>query len=198
MFTSSESERESDILRHESFNSATHLGKSHQSKQECIPIGCVPSAAVAVSWRGGGGLPVGASTQGFLLRGVSAQGVCLPRGVCLWGCLPWGGGCLPNIKWQWIQYSTIKYLVWFWDRLRNCMVYTGHKRPRTHWPKSHAKARTAFCYVFRFHRRATLSIVSRMHSSVGDVVVAIEIAIAWSERTLRLGRVVHQNQTCIQ
>ena len=44
-------------------------------KQDCIPVGCVPSAAVAVSC---GGLP----------------GRCLPRGVSAQeGCLPWGGVC---------------------------------------------------------------------------------------------------------
>ena len=37
-------------------------------KQECIPVGCVPSAAVAVSW-GGRCLP---------RQGVSAQGGCMP------------------------------------------------------------------------------------------------------------------------
>ena len=40
-----------------------HIRSSHGYKQECIPVGCVPSAAVAVS------------------------GVCVPR-----GCLPVGGG----------------------------------------------------------------------------------------------------------
>ena len=48
-----------------------------QCEQECITVGCVPSAAVAV-----GG------------RGVSALG-----GVCLWGCPPGGvvypGGVYP-------------------------------------------------------------------------------------------------------
>ena len=53
-------------------------------KQECIPVGCVPSAAVAVFTpvcqsfcsQGGGCLPGGGlSAQG----GVSARG-CLPRG----------------------------------------------------------------------------------------------------------------------
>ena len=43
-------------------------------KQECIPVGCVPSAAVAV--------PGG---EGRLLGGV-----CPGR----WGCLPGGGGCV--------------------------------------------------------------------------------------------------------
>ena len=71
------------------------------SKQECIPVGCVPFAAVAVSGRGGwyllrGGLP----GRCLLREGVSAWG-CLPGGVCLEGCLPGGmsayGGCLPDI-----------------------------------------------------------------------------------------------------
>ena len=71
--------------------------------QECIPVGCLPSAAVAVSggWGGvvrlGGGcwprgcLPGGVCPGGLpggcLPRGVSVQGGCLPRG---W--LPRGGG----------------------------------------------------------------------------------------------------------
>ena len=49
------------------------------TQQECIPVGCVQSAAVAadreVSARRGGGC---------LTR------VCLPRGCLSWGCLPWG------------------------------------------------------------------------------------------------------------
>ena len=46
-------------------------------KQECIPVGCVPSAAVAVCW---GGLPGGRCLPG----GVSAWVVCMSaqRGVC--------------------------------------------------------------------------------------------------------------------
>ena len=86
-------------------------------KQECIPVGCVPSTAV-VFW--GGGLPGGMS--GVSARGVSAQGSegvylgrgclarefgrCLPRvagkgclpsrSVCPGGCLPVGIGCLPR------------------------------------------------------------------------------------------------------
>ena len=46
------------------------------SKQECIPVGCVPSAVVAVCW---GGLPGGGCLPG--------GGGYLPR-----GCLP--GGCI--------------------------------------------------------------------------------------------------------
>ena len=45
------------------------LAAMAQFIQECFPVGCVPSAAVAVS--GGGG--------------VSAQGWCLPRGVSAHG-----------------------------------------------------------------------------------------------------------------
>ena len=55
-------------------------------KQECIRVGCIPSAAVVV-------LGAGVSARACLSRGVSLQGVFLPR-----GCLPKGGlhreGCL--------------------------------------------------------------------------------------------------------
>ena len=75
-----------------------------QNKQECIPVGYVPSAAVAVSRGvsapGGGGGGVWSGEWGVCLGGV-----CLLPGVCLllgavWsgGCLVWGvsapGGCL--------------------------------------------------------------------------------------------------------
>ena len=74
-------------------------------KQECIPVGCVPSAALAVP--GGlprvGGLPrAGCRPEGGCLpawRSVSVcQGVCLPRGVHLprGVCLPRGDVCLPR------------------------------------------------------------------------------------------------------
>ena len=51
-------------------------------KQECIPVGCVPSGAVAVSAPGGvpapRGVPgpggVGACSGGWLVRGVPATG----------------------------------------------------------------------------------------------------------------------------
>ena len=52
-------------------------------KQECIPVGCVPSAAVAVS-------------RGGLLLGVSATvegGVCSGGGCLLWGGVCSQGGC---------------------------------------------------------------------------------------------------------
>ena len=69
------------------------------NKQECISLGCLASAAVAVCQVGclpGGCLPGGMSTwgvsiQGGVCLGVSAQGV---GGVWSWGYLP--RGCLPG------------------------------------------------------------------------------------------------------
>ena len=47
--------------------------------QECIPVGRVPSAAVAVCW-GRGCLPAkGRLPRGWLSRGVSARGVCVSK-----------------------------------------------------------------------------------------------------------------------
>ena len=57
-----------------------------QNEQECIPVGCVPSAAVVVCPR------VGVSTQRREWVGGCLPGVC-PAGVCPGGCLP-GGQCL--------------------------------------------------------------------------------------------------------
>ena len=63
-------------------------------EQECIPVECVPPAAVAVC--GGGGVSAwqGVSAQGSVsVQGVSAQmGVCL-GGVGPEGCLPMEGVC---------------------------------------------------------------------------------------------------------
>ena len=56
------------------------------TKQECIPVGCVPAARrpyAGVCFPGGVCLVLG--------------GVCLVRGVCLvWGVSAWSGGCLPG------------------------------------------------------------------------------------------------------
>ena len=66
-------------------------------KQECIPVGCVPSAAVAA----GGCLPRGVSARGVcpvgcVPTGVFAQGGCIPactmQGVCIPACT--GQGCV--------------------------------------------------------------------------------------------------------
>ena len=75
------------------------------SKQECIPVGCVPSVAVVIG--GGGGSARGVCRVCVCVsRGVSAQeGVCVqgrcvcPRGGVCPGqvCLP--GGCTPPPLW---------------------------------------------------------------------------------------------------
>ena len=63
-----------------------HLLKEICSKQECIPVGCVPSALVAV---GVGVSARGVFAQGDVCPGVSAQGgVCLGSGVSPGVCLP--------------------------------------------------------------------------------------------------------------
>ena len=68
--------------------------------QECIPVGCVPFAAVAAG-RGGRCIPIctgqGVSAQGGVCPGgvSGGRGVCQGVGVCLGGVYP-GGGCLPG------------------------------------------------------------------------------------------------------
>ena len=70
-------------------------------KQECIPVGCVPSAAVAAG--GGRGvsqhaLDRGVSAWGVSVReggvGVSTLGGVAARGVCISQHALGGGGCL--------------------------------------------------------------------------------------------------------
>ena len=62
-------------------------------KQECIPVGCVPSAAVAVL-REGGVCPGGVVYPGGVIRGCLPRWVC-QGGVCLEACLLGVGGCTP-------------------------------------------------------------------------------------------------------
>ena len=84
-----------------------YLGKENNfdksnTKQECIPVGCVPSATVAVS---GGVCYLG--VRGGLLqgerRGVCSQGVCsaLGGGVCSQRGLLLGGVCFRGCAWSW-------------------------------------------------------------------------------------------------
>ena len=73
-------------------------------KQECIPVGCVPCAAVTAGdggcLPGGGSLPRGEG-WGVIPMGCACPGVCLPRERCVcpgvvsaWGwCLPREGVC---------------------------------------------------------------------------------------------------------
>ena len=81
-------------------------------KQECIPVGCVPSAAVTVS-EGGWCLPArwgcllagcGCLHGGCLPRRWGLSGGYLPRGWLPRGCLP--GGCLPDTPPQWTEWQT--------------------------------------------------------------------------------------------
>ena len=62
-------------------------------KQECIPVGCVPSAAVAVSGGGGGCLLWGCVCS---WRDLLQAGVCFQGGVCSWGMYAPGGGSVPR------------------------------------------------------------------------------------------------------
>ena len=67
------------------------------NEQECIPVGCIPSAAVAVSW-GGGCLPGGwylPRREGVLPRRV---GVCWGGGVCRGGDVCRGGGVCQGVS----------------------------------------------------------------------------------------------------
>ena len=57
--------------------------QQNENKQECIPVGCVPSASVAIS--------------GCREGGASAQGVC-QRGCLPWGC-PGGASALGVSRW---------------------------------------------------------------------------------------------------
>ena len=57
-------------------------------QQECIPVGCVPSAAVAVCW----GRGVSAWGGGVCLVG------CLPRGVSAWRGVSGGGVCPEGVS----------------------------------------------------------------------------------------------------
>ena len=52
------------------------------NKQECIPVGCIPSAAVVILEGGGGDVCLGKC----LPRGMSAQGGVCPGGVSAGGC----------------------------------------------------------------------------------------------------------------
>ena len=83
-------------------------------KQECIPVGCVPFAAVAVCPGGGSVYSRGMSALGeYLLRGVVSAlggwclfpgGVSTPRGLLLLGCMlpggvcSWGGVCSQGVS----------------------------------------------------------------------------------------------------
>ena len=104
------SESKSDVYG-ETNSMFTLDSDKNQRKQGCIPVGCVPSAAVAVCWSGEVSARGGLSVQGRCLpRGCASrgsvcfqggwcfQGVCF-RGVCFLGGCSQGvcasGGCIP-------------------------------------------------------------------------------------------------------
>ena len=72
------------------------MRQRHYCTQECIPVGCVPSAAVAV---GGGGVSQHALGRGVSAQGVSTQGgcVCIPARTAreVYPSMHWARGCIP-------------------------------------------------------------------------------------------------------
>ena len=80
-------------------------------KQECIPVGCVPSAGVAVSRGEGAGpggvyLVLGGCTWfqggctwsgGYLVLGVCSGGCTYPGGYLVWGCTWSRGVCSSGV-----------------------------------------------------------------------------------------------------
>ena len=85
--------------RGKGFQSWKIMEFSNLSQQESIPIGCVPSAAVAVMWEGGWG--ASCFQGGVCPGGVFPGRVSVPRGMSAGGgCVSaWGGfarGCLPD------------------------------------------------------------------------------------------------------
>ena len=105
------------------------------SKQECIPVGCVTSAAVAIC--PGGCLPkymLGCLPGGFLPQ-------CMVGYVCPWGCLPQcmvgyvcPGGCLPQCM---LGYSHLSpWIEWLTGvKTLPCRNYVadGNNRLATHF-----------------------------------------------------------------
>ena len=91
------------------FSSFYNFEEGLFTKEECIPcipVGCVPSAAVAWGCLPGGVYLEGMSTEGgFAREGVCLRG-CLPRGVCMGGVFAQGylpswcltRGCTPPVN----------------------------------------------------------------------------------------------------
>ena len=77
---------------------SSHNESIQNVKQECIPVGCLPSATVTVCCRGepgpgGGGVWSGGCQGGAWSQGGLLQGVPGPGGVCSGECLVPGGVC---------------------------------------------------------------------------------------------------------
>ena len=88
----------------------TYVLHKLKKKQECIPVGYVPSTAVAVSGGGevsaqGDVCPGVVSTQGGVCPGVSVQ-----AGFCLGGVYL-GGGVCPGVCPGWWLGGSLNFLV---------------------------------------------------------------------------------------
>ena len=92
------------------------MTRANGKEQECIPVGCVLSAAVAMSipactGQGGRGCIPACTGQGGVYPSMHwaeggclpgrclLRGGCLPRGVCLGGVCPEGGVCTRVSAW---------------------------------------------------------------------------------------------------
>ena len=62
-------------------------------QQECIPVGCIPSAAVPVGGGGGRGVSEHALGRGYVSQHA------LGREVSAWGCVGPGGVCPGGWGW---------------------------------------------------------------------------------------------------
>ena len=77
-------------------NLEVFTGSKISVRQESIPVGCVPSTAVAA--RGGRVLPKGCASRGVCVC-FPGLGVCFPGCVCVsWGGGR-GGGVYPSMHW---------------------------------------------------------------------------------------------------
>ena len=152
-------------------------------EQECIPVGCVPSAAVAVP--GGVCLPGGVSAcqRVSAWQGRAGEGVCLPRGVCL----PGGGRYLSVTLPLWTEWETrvktlpcCNYVVdgknWNVPKRKQWQrVYLTVKIWHVHGTKLEAKAKFffGFCHFWLFSilLPLTLEVPARIESEQwGDSV----------------------------
>ena len=91
----------------------SHKNLFSNTKQECIPVGCVPPASVAIS--GGGSAHRGVfAPGGVVYLGVSAGGSVCPGGVCPGGVCPEGVVCVS-------VYGSVHPLwtEWLTDRCKN-------------------------------------------------------------------------------
>ena len=164
---------------------------------KCIPVGCVPSAAVAIL-RGvsayGGCLPrecvypEGVSCWGLSARWVSAGGCllgwCLPRkGVCRGGCLggclgvcvcPWGCLCrwvyIPRTQRQTLPLLWTEFLTRLWKHYLSATTVVDSKY--LSFSKIHRIA--ILLITLELRRKRNLS-----HSEFTDYPIGNKVRQAW-------------------